>query len=74
MTGRRFIKQELLDLIRRTEFEPYVVHLVDGRTYTIGEPEGVTLLRGGVVVYVQGGSRAMVPYSKIVSLETIFDV
>jgi hypothetical protein len=45
--------QELMQLIRHRPFVPLRIHLTDGRTYDIGHPDQIIVLRGRVDIGVE---------------------
>ncbi len=68
------IARELRTLTVRVVFEPFRICLVDGRHFDISSRGVVTFLSGGIMIFDQDDTYAVVPYDKIVSLQTFFPV
>ena len=64
-------KQNILDRLKHQPFQPFDIKTSDGRVYTLGHPEYLSLShQGNVVYYVTDDDRLItIAMSQIVSLE-----
>lgn len=42
--------EDLLELVRKRPFEPFRIHVTDGKAYDIRHPDGIIVLRSRAVV------------------------
>ncbi|HEY0008679.1 MAG TPA: hypothetical protein VGB55_08150 [Tepidisphaeraceae bacterium] len=74
MDEQSFIALQLSDLtVKRADFEPFVITLVQGEDLSVFRKEAVTMLSGGFIYHEQDGSYRVAPYDKILCLRTNFE-
>jgi hypothetical protein len=75
MDDQSFIASELRDLTTdQADFRPFEVVLLNGERLEITRQEQMSMLSGGIIYQEPDRSYRIVPYDKILYLQTIFDL
>jgi hypothetical protein len=67
---------QVLRTLRTAPFQPFAVHLVDGRSIEVGHPELVTLVGGGRIAEIENseGQIERIDVLMIVSLRPLVEL